>query len=129
MIDLIIRQMFFFLSVQEDRVSLVLYIDDFEVCNPLGTSRNKHKVTAVYWLLANIPGHLRSTLASISLAIPCKAEDTKQFGFHSILEPLLTDIQSLEKDVLFCSSDRESHQRNCGQCSVRSFGGRLWWDL
>lgn len=31
-----------FFSVEENRVSLILYIDDFEVCNPLGTSRKKH---------------------------------------------------------------------------------------
>lgn len=86
--------------MQEDRDSLILYIADFEKGNPRGTTRKKHKVTAVYWVFANIPVHLRSTLASISLAILCKAEDTKQFGFHSILEPLLTDLQSLEKDGL-----------------------------
>lgn len=82
-------------------VSLILYIDDFEVCNPPGISEKKHKITAVYWVFGNIPVHLRSTLASISLEILCNAEDTKQFGFHSVLEPLLTDIQSLEKDGLF----------------------------
>lgn len=90
-----------FFSVEENRVSLILYIDDFEVCNPLGTSQKKHKVTAVYWVLGNIPVQLRSTLTSIYLAILCKAEDTKQFGFQRVLEPLLTDIQSLEKDGLF----------------------------
>ena len=77
--DRTIRKMFFF-SVEEDRYSLILYIDDFEVCNPLGTSRKKHKVTAVYWVLGNIPAQFRSTLASIYLTILCKAEDTKQFG-------------------------------------------------
>lgn len=90
-----------FFSVEENRVSLILYIDDFEVCNPLGTCRKKPKVTAVYWVLGNIPVQLRSTLTSIYLAILCKAEDTKQFGFQRVLEPLLTDIQSLEKDGLF----------------------------
>ena len=90
-----------FFSAEENRVSLILYIDDFEVCNPLGTSRKKHKVTAVYWVLGNIPVQLRSTLTSIYLAILCKAEHTKQFGFQRVLEPLLTDIQSLEKDGLF----------------------------
>lgn len=40
-----------------ERLSLILYIDDFEVCNPLGTSRKIHKVTAVYWVLENFPAH------------------------------------------------------------------------
>ena len=72
-------------------------------CNPLGTSRKKHKVTAVYWVIGNIPAQFRSILASIYLAILCKAEDTKQFGFQRVLEPLLRDLQSLEKDGLLVS--------------------------
>ncbi|KAK2857880.1 hypothetical protein Q7C36_005799 [Tachysurus vachellii] len=92
----------FFADVE--RLSLILYIDDFEVCNPLGTSRKIHKVTAVYWVLGNFPAHARSTLASINLAILCKADDTKRFGFQKVLEPLLTDLQSLEKDGIFIPS-------------------------
>jgi len=44
------------------RISLCLYIDDFEVCNPLGTSRKKHKLCAVYWILGS-----SSALSSIYL--------------------------------------------------------------
>lgn len=40
-----------------ERLSLILYIDDFKVCNPLGTSHKIHKVTAVYWVLGNFPAH------------------------------------------------------------------------
>lgn len=40
-------------------------------------------------------------MESIYLAILCKAGDTKQFGFQRVLEPLLTDLKSLEKDGLF----------------------------
>lgn len=36
------------LSGEELCISLGLYIDEFEICNPLGTSRKKHKVTAIY---------------------------------------------------------------------------------
>lgn len=36
-------------------VSLALYIDDFEICNPLGTSRKKHKLCAIYWVIADFP--------------------------------------------------------------------------
>lgn len=52
-----------FFSVKEDKISLILYIDDFEVCNPLGTSQKKHKVKAVYWMLGNIPAQSQSTLS------------------------------------------------------------------
>lgn len=43
-----------FLSGEELRLSLLLCCDDFEICNLLGTSRKKNKVTGVYWVLADI---------------------------------------------------------------------------
>ncbi len=36
------------LGEKESGIALGLYIDDFEVCNPLGTSRKTHKITAVF---------------------------------------------------------------------------------
>ncbi|XP_062250776.1 uncharacterized protein LOC133960292 [Platichthys flesus] len=55
------------LGGQRNCLSLGLYIDDLEVCNPLGTSRKIHKITAVYWVLQNLPAKFRSTLPSIQL--------------------------------------------------------------
>lgn len=43
------------LSSEDLSIALGLYIDDFEVCNPLGTSKKKHKVCAVYWVISNVP--------------------------------------------------------------------------
>lgn len=83
----ILRKIIFYVEKTSD--SLVLYCDDFEICNPLGTSRKKHKVTGVYWALADIPAVLRSSLSSIYLAILCKADDVKQFGYPQVLETLL----------------------------------------
>jgi hypothetical protein len=31
------------------------YIDDIEVCNPLGSAQTKHKLTAVYFYIGNLP--------------------------------------------------------------------------
>ena len=82
-------------------IALNLYVDDFEICNPLGTSRKKHKITAVYWVLADVPSLLRSELNSIFLAILCKAEDVKRFGYSAVLEPLLKDGVVLEEEGLY----------------------------
>lgn len=86
---------------EELRITLVLYIDDFEICNPLGTSRKKHKITAVYWVFGNIP---HSTLSSVYLALLCKAVDIKRFGYEKVLAPLLKDIAILERDGIYISS-------------------------
>ncbi|XP_026116308.1 uncharacterized protein LOC113094884 [Carassius auratus] len=105
-------------SRQELSFAIVLYIDDFEVCNPLGTSRKKNKVCAVYWVLGNLPIKYRSSLQSIYLAILCNSNDIKTFGYEKILQPLLKDIQidnqglfiqrlgaTIKGTVLFVSAD------------------------
>lgn len=93
-----------FLCGGELKLPLILYIDDFEICNPLGTSRKKHKITAVYWVFADIPATLRSSLVSIYLAILCKAVDVNKYGYAKVLEPLLKDLKSLEDDGIFVPS-------------------------
>lgn len=90
-----------FLFEEELRLSLLLYCDDFEICNPLGTSRKKHKVTGVYWVLADIPSILRSTLSSIYLTVLCKADEIKRFGYPQVLDPLLNDLKRFEEDGLY----------------------------
>lgn len=85
-----------FFSAGVFRIALGLYIDDFEVCNPLGTSKKKHKICAVYWVLANLPLLYRSSLTSINLALLCHTSDVKTYGYSAVLEPLLRDIEQLE---------------------------------
>ena len=105
-----------FYSDGELRISLILYADDFEICNPLGTSRKKHKVTAFYWVLANVPSELRSQLTSINLALLCKANDVKKFGYETVLEPLLKDLIILEEEGIFFPCHWQKYQRNSFLC-------------
>lgn len=90
-----------FLSCEELRLSLCLYIDDFEICNPLGTSRNKYKLCGVYWILGNLQAVCQSSLNSIYLALLCKTEDVKTFGYKKIFEPFLHDVATLEQQGVF----------------------------
>lgn len=89
------------LGEQETGISIGLYIDDFEVCNPLGTSRTIHKITAVYWVVLNLDAKFRSSLPLIQLALLGKSTDVKLFGYDKFLYPLINDIQSLEQEGVF----------------------------
>jgi len=85
----------------ECAVSLILYIDDFEACNPLGTSRKIHKICAIYWILGNLPPGSHSSLSSIYLAALIKSDDVKLYGYNAVLEPLINDIIILEQHGIF----------------------------
>ena len=85
-----------FLTGDRPRIILSLYVDDFETCNPLGTSRKTHKLCAVYWVLSNLPPGCHSTLSSIYLAILCKSDDVRDYGLDKVFEPLLEDLKTLE---------------------------------
>lgn len=89
------------LSGTDLRVYLCLYIDDFELCNPLGTSCKKHKIFAVYCILGNLLPGSCSSLSSIQLALLCKNDDVKAFGYQKIFEPLVNDLITLEQQGMF----------------------------
>ena len=95
-------------SEKDLSLSITLYADDFEVCNPLGTSRKTHKLCAVYWVLNNLPPGSQSSLSSIFLAILCKTNNVKSFGYEKVLEPLLRDLRSLEVDGIFVTQLNKS---------------------
>lgn len=65
------KKSFFF---REGFISLCFYIDDFEVCNPLGTSRKKHRLCAVYWIFGNLPPGCSSTHSLVYLALLSKSD-------------------------------------------------------
>lgn len=90
-----------FVAEEEVVLSLAFYIDEFEVCNPLGTSRKIHKITAVYWMILNLPAKWRSTLTSIQLAVLGRSVDVKKFGYDKLLEPLIKDLKALEQNGVF----------------------------
>ena len=90
-----------FLSGDELRILVRLYIDDFEVCNPLGTSRKKHKLCGIYWTLNNFPPGSHSSQSSIYLAVLCKTDDVHKFGYKHVLHPLLQDTKTLEQEGVF----------------------------
>lgn len=92
-----------FFNEEDLKLSVSLYVDDFEVCNPLGTSRKTHKLCGVYWILNNLPSGSHSALSSIYLAVLCKTTDVKVYGYEQILEPLLQDLVILEKHGVFIS--------------------------
>ena len=78
-------------------VKLVLYQDAFEIVNPLGSAKKKHKVLAVYFSQFNMPPHVRSNVDHMQLVLLCREKDFKEFGQIKVFSELLTDLKELEE--------------------------------
>jgi hypothetical protein len=72
------------------------YSDDFEVANPLGTSKGKYKLSAFYWTIANLQPDLRSSTDNIQLAALCKSSYIKHFGIEKVMQKFLEDVAVYE---------------------------------
>ena len=77
-------------------LGVILYQDSFEVVNPLGSGRKKHKILAVYLTLANILPYNRSSIDHMQLVLLCREQDYKYFGQDLVFGPFMKDLKELE---------------------------------
>ena len=82
--------------LSSNNIHISLYIDDFVLTNPLGTSAKTHKLCAIYYLINNIPFALRSKLHNIQLVSLFPSSHIKKHGFDIILRKLVEDLKILE---------------------------------
>ncbi|XP_075741514.1 uncharacterized protein LOC142791002 [Rhipicephalus microplus] len=75
---------------------LVLYSDELEIVNPLGSKRGIHKVIVVYFSVLNLHARHRSQLRSIHVALVAPYRLVDKHGMKAILEPVVSDIVRLE---------------------------------
>ena len=80
----------------EPYLQLILYHDDFNVISPLENKAVKYKSSAFYFVLGNLPGKLRSRLCDINLVMIFPATLISKYGYQSILQPFLEDLEKLE---------------------------------
>ena len=102
------------LFLREERTfQIVLYQDAFEVVNPLGSARKKHKLVGVYYTLANFEADKRSNIDHMQLVLLCRETDLKEFTPRKVFRKLVEDLKKLEqhgvnvgdtfiKGTLFC---------------------------
>ncbi len=86
-------------SFKTDKSSMafILYQDAFEVVNPLGSGRKKHKILAVYLTLGDILPYNRSNVDQMQLVLLCREQDFKNFGQDVVFNQLIKDLKDLEE--------------------------------
>ncbi|XP_071831544.1 uncharacterized protein [Apostichopus japonicus] len=86
-------------------IKLLLYTDECEITNPLGSKAGLHKIGVIYCTILNLPPQFRSSLCNCFLVALYNAGDVKTYGFDPILQPLVNDLQMLERDGLQITTD------------------------
>lgn len=85
-------------QTSDSTLQIKLYLDDFQVVNPLGNRTKTHKICGLYWTLGNIPPKYSSKLFSIQIACLCQSHLVKKFGHETIFQPLIDDLKLLENE-------------------------------
>lgn len=86
-------------------LQLLLYQDSFEVANPLGSARTKHKILAVYYILGNLHRHNRSKVDPIQLVLLIKERDFKFFGQGAVFKKLIEDLKDIERNGIIINEN------------------------
>ena len=68
---------------------MVLYHDEIDVCNPLGSHATIHKLDMYYYTLANLTPKFRSKHSAVRLISIVKSNYIKKYGIEKILEPIV----------------------------------------
>jgi len=100
---------------RKNTISIQLYIDDFTLSNPLGTSAKKHKICALYFSIGNIPYKLRSKLYTIQLVSLFPSRLVKKYGFTILLSKFISDLKSLETNGIEVDTS----------CGIQKFYGSI----
>ncbi|KAJ8665138.1 hypothetical protein QAD02_006800 [Eretmocerus hayati] len=77
-------------------LEIILYQDEFEVVNPIGPARKKHKLLAVYMNVGNLSDHIQSHTNTMKLVALCKSID---FDHKAVFGPIVEDLKKLERGV------------------------------
>lgn len=80
----------------DDSLNLLIYHDEFELVNPLGSGNGIHKILAFYYTLENVKPEFRSGCDHMQLLLVARSKDVKYFGIEKILHPLYSELKSLE---------------------------------
>jgi len=93
-----------FFANNPNALKIILFQDAFEIVNPLGSAKKKHKLLGVYFTLADFYPHNRSSVAQLVLL--CKESDCKYFGDLKVFGPLVHDLKDLERDGVEIAPDK-----------------------
>ena len=78
-------------------IPILLYCDDYEAGNPLGSKKGVNKLAGFYVSLLCLPAQFQASLRNILLAACAKRVHVNKYGIDSILSAIVKDLNEMEK--------------------------------
>ena len=103
-----------------DALRLHFYLDEFEVCNPIGAKRGKHKVLGVYFLVGNLNCKYWSEMKFIHLCILVRYPYVRavENAYAKVLQPLIDELNLLASEGVNVIVDGTTHNFRAGLATV-----------
>src|ERR1700753_2180110 len=95
----------YFQESQELTLHILLYFDEIELCNPLGSSAGIHKLGMVYFSILDQPRYLSTKLSNIFLTQLIKTKYLKEHGIQKSFSRLVNEINQLYREGIFIKND------------------------
>ncbi|KAJ8037460.1 hypothetical protein HOLleu_18274 [Holothuria leucospilota] len=86
---------------------ILLYCDDFETTNPLGSRKGLHKLCAFYMSFLCIPRKHQSRLSNILLVALAKSIDVTKYSIDTVLGVIVKDLQNIYSEGIAINSPGE----------------------
>ncbi|XP_071497429.1 uncharacterized protein [Diadema antillarum] len=85
-------------------IELLLYNDDFETANPLGSKKGKHKLLGIYVTVASLPKKYQAKLENVLLVALAKSSLVSKYGVNVVLQRISDDLEVLFTEGLHINS-------------------------
>ena len=101
-------------STDKRAIQVIAYVDEIELCNPLGSSTKKHKLACLFFTIGNLRPNFRSRLKCIFVTAVASSIIINKHGMNSFLKPFVESMKTLSKDGVKISINGEECRYQVG---------------
>ena len=83
----------------DNSLQLILYQDEVEVCNPLGSKAGIHKLDMYYYTLDNIDPKFRSKHYAVRLFAIVNAKHISTYGINKVIPLIVSYLNNCIKEL------------------------------
>lgn len=96
-----------YFTANPNAIPIMLFQDELEIVNPLGSGKTKHKLNMTYFTTYEVQAQFRSKVQSIQLVSIVPSRIWKQYGNLLTNSRLVMDLKLLESDGIKVMKPRE----------------------